>query len=364
MAVTKFVGTQGTTGESEGAQRWSRASVPFLVNGPDEFYVRALAGQQRTVEVSSGTAVVCGVLVTETADRTLNFEANTGTSTRYDMVVLRLEWLGAGSSRASLEIRRGTTLPPLPTRNPGVLYEAPLAIVQIAPNTGQLTGAMVAQLTPYGGKGGALVVPQSQYLSYVDMGPGAEVITTDNGWRRRKTVGGAFDLVEAETQPWSEWNPNLRSIESGQAVILGTGGVQRGRYKIIRNMVFAEVEIRRGVSGSDFRTGDLIIDLPPGGTPVFPTSPSPDYLGIQWMMGHLFTIGDGYMDWRAHVAVVTGQPHANIWVPTRANDVRLRPWRSADATYQPSTGVPWQGNSKYSEGETFTAVLRYALRVD
>lgn len=363
MAITS-VGIQGTVGESEGARRWWRAGVPFMCPTQRDFQVRHLTGQQRTVEVAPGTALICGVLVTETTARTVNFEANTGTTTRYDLVVLRLEWLGLGQSRAVLEVKKGTTSPPVPTRNPGTTYEAVLAVVQIAPNTGQLSGGMVYQLTPWGGKGGPVYVAQSRYISYLDLEEGAEVVTMDNGYRQRKAVGGAFDVVEADTQPWSTWNPNLRSIESGQAVILGTGGVQRGRYKIIRNMVFAEVEIRRGVSGSDFRYGELVFDLPPGGTPVFPTSPSPDYLGVQWMMGHLFTIGDGYMDWRAHVAVVTGQPHAYIWVPTRANDVRLRPWRSADATYQPSTGVPWQGNSKYSEGETFTAVLRYALRVD
>lgn len=363
MARTQ-IGLQGSVDESGGARRWSRAGVPFMVSGTEEFYVRPVTGQQRTVEVSSGVALVCGVMVTETADRSLVFEANTGTTTRYDLVTLRLEWLGLGQSKATLEVKKGTTSPPSPTRTPGTVYEAVLAVVQIAPNTGQLTGAMIYQLTPYGGKGGALHVPQSQYLSYLDVGPGAEVVTDDNGWRRRRTVGGSYDLVEAETQPWSEWNPNLRSKETGQAVILGTGGVSKGRYKVIRNMVFAEVEIRRGVAGSDFRYGDLIFDLPPGCTPVFPNSPSQDYLGIQWMMGHLYTLGDGYMDWRCHVAVSTNVSYADIWVPTSMVDTRLRPWRSAAGGYNPSTGIPYQGGGNYTQGEVFTAVLRYALRVD
>lgn len=363
MARTQ-IGLQGSVGEAEGARRWSRANVPFMVNLPGEFYVRPVTGQQRTVEVENGVALVCGVQVTETADRTLVFESNTGTTVRFDLVVLRLEWLGLGQSKATLEVKKGATSPPAPTRNPGTVYEAVLAVVQVAPNTGQLTGSMVYQLTPHGGKGGALRVPQSQYLSYVDMGPGTEVITLDNGYRRRKSVGGAFDVVEADTQPWSTWSPNLRSRETGQAVVLGTGGVQKGRYKIVKNMVFAEVEIRRGVSGSDFRYGDLIIDLPPGGTPVFPTSPSPDYLGIQWMMGHLYTVGDGFMDWRVQIAVVTGSSTADIWAPMAGNDARMRPWRSAAGGYNPSTGVPYLGNNNYTQGETFTAVMRYALRVD
>lgn len=362
MAI-QSIGIQGTVGESEGARRWWRAGVPFMVNGPDEFQVRAVAGQQRTVEVSNGVALVCGVQITETTDRTLALEANVGTTQRFDLIVLRLEWLGLGSSRVTLEVKKGTTSPPAPTRNPGVVYEAPLAVVQVAPNTGQLPGSAVFSLTPWGGKGGAVRVAQSQYISYLDLEEGTEVVTENNGYRQRKSIGGTFEILAADVQPWSYWNPNLRSV-GGQAVILGTGGVQRGRYKVIRNMCFAEVEIRRGTAGSDFRNGDLVIDLPPDAVPTFPTSPSSQYLGIQWMLGHLFTIGDGYMDWRAQVAVDTGQPSASIWAPTRASDVRLRPWRSADATYAASTGVPWQGNNKYTEGETFTAVLRYAVRVD
>ena len=363
MAITS-VGIQGTVGESEGARRWWRAGVPFMCPTQRDFQVRHLTGQQRTVEVAPGTALICGVLVTETTARTVNFEANTGTTTRFDLVVLRLEWLGLGQSRAVLEVKKGTTSPPVPTRNPGTTYEAVLAVVQIAPNTGQLSGGMVYQLTPWGGKGGPVYVAQSSYISYLDIEEGTEVVTVNNGYRQRKSVGGTFEVVEAEAQPWSYWDPNLRSSATNQPVILGTGGVSRGRYKIIRNMCFAEVEIRRGVSGSDFRYGDLMISLPPGAMPVFPASPSQDYLGIQWMLGHLYTIGDGYMDWRAQVAVNTGWQDAIVWVPTSAADVRLRPWRSADASYAPSTGVPYQGNSKFSEGEVFTAVLRYAVRVD
>lgn len=359
------VGLQGTVGESEGARRWFRAGVPFMVNQADEFHVRAVAGQQRTVEISNGVALVCGVQITETTDRTLGFDANTGSTNRFDMVVLRVEWLGLGSSKATLEVKKGTTVPPTPTRNPGVLYEAVLAIVQIIPNTGQLPGSQVFQLTPWGGKGGAVHVLQSLYISYLDIEEGTEVITEDNRYRQRKTIGGSFEVTEAETQPWSTWNPNLRSIQSGQSVVLGTGGVSKGRYKVIKNMVFGEVEIRRGVAGSDFRWGDLVFDLPPGCAPDFPALPSSDYLGIQWMGGHLLTIGDGLMDWRAKIAVVTGQSHAVIWVPRSAADSTLRPWRSADSSaFTPSTGVPYQGGNKFTEGEVFTALLRYALRVD
>lgn len=355
------IGLQGSVGEAEGARRWWRAGVPFMVNSPGEFYVRALAGQQRTVEVSNGVALICGVQVTETVDRTLGFEANVGTTTRYDLVVLKLEWLGLGSSRVSLEVKKGTTSPPVPTRTPGVLYEAVLAVVQITPNTGQLSGSMVYQLTPWAGKGGAVRVAQSSYISFLDIEEGTEVVTENNKYRQRKSIGGTFEIVEAEAQPWSTWNPNLRTT-AGTPVVLGTGGVQRGRYKVIRNMVFAEVEIRRGTAGSDFKFNDLMISLPPGQTPTFPASPSSDYLGIQWMLGHLYVTA-GLTDWRCQVAVNTGWADAGIWTPTSATDVRMRPWRSSDASYAAGTGIPQQAG-QYTEGEVFTAVLRYAVRVD
>ena len=135
-----------------------------MVTGPDEFYARPVAGQQRTVEVSAGVGVICGVQVTETTDRTLALEANTSGVSRYDLIVLKAEWLGAGSSRVTLEVRKGAASPPVPVRNPGVVYEAVVAVVQVAPNTGQLTGSMIYQLTPYGGKGGPIYVAQSQWI--------------------------------------------------------------------------------------------------------------------------------------------------------------------------------------------------------
>ena len=361
MAIVQ-IGLQGSVGESEGARRWARAGVPFMTADEDEFIVRALSGQQRTVEITPGVALVCGVMVTETVPRTLSFEANVSASPRYDLVVLRLEWAGLGGSTASLQVKTGGASPPVPTRNPGVVYEAVLAVVQVAPNTGQLTGSAVYALTPHGGKGGAVYVPQSQYLSYLDIEEGTEVVAVDNGYRWRKSVGGTFEIVEAEKQPWSTWDPNLRTVD-GTPVILGTGGVQRGRYKVIRNMCFAEVEIRRGTAGSDFRFGDLMFSLPPDAVPTFPTSPSSRYLGIQWMMGHLFTMGGGSMDWRAQIPVNTGWADAGIWTPTRSDDVRMRPWRSADSSYAAGTGIPWI-NGYYSQAEVFTAVLRYAVRVD
>ncbi|QRY61463.1 hypothetical protein JVX90_13685 [Gordonia sp. PDNC005] len=353
MAITYF-GTQGTVTESTGAGRWARAGVPFMVRTPDDFKVTAVTGLQRTVQVAAGSALVCGVSTVETAARQLQLAANTGSQVRLDLVVLRLVWAGLGASTAVLDIKQGTpgaVNPPTPTRTPGTVYEAPLAVVRVAPNTGQLTGSAVFPIAPYGGKGGPLHALQAQWIQLVDAPVGTELVTDTNAWRYCRLADGSWSVIESNLQPWSTWTPQLTSAGGGN-IVLGTGGIMVGRYKIIRNMLYGEFEIRKGTSGSDFRWGNISVALPvPVGTGTTD----------RWCPAHLATPATGLMDWRAQVLCSSGATSGLIFAALSSVDVRMRAWRSAASSpAQPDTGYPRIVN-QYTEGLVVTGQLRYIV---
>lgn len=353
MAIT-IVGTQGTINESGGARRWGRAGVRFMVRGPDDLKVTAVTGLQRTVSVAAGSALTCGVMTVETAARQLQLAANTGASARLDLVVLRIVWAGLGASTATLDVKQGTPgalNPPTPTRSPGSVYEAPLAVVRVAPNTGQLSGATVFPIAPYGGRGGPLHTLQGQWVQFVDAPTGAELVTDHNRWRYRRLSDGAWSIIESDLQPWSTWTPQLTS--PGGNIVLGTGGIMAGRYKIIRGEVLGEFEIRKGTSGSDFRWGNISVALPvPAGS---------GYVADRWCPAHLATPATGLMDWRAQLLIQSGQSSALIFASASSIDCRMKAWRSAEKSPAVAdTGYPRIVN-QYTEGLVVTGTLRYIV---
>lgn len=357
MAITIY-GTKATVNEATGAFRWSRAGVAFLVDTPGQLKVSGTLGQARMVSVAPGSAEVCGVLLTETAPQQIPIDPNTGSADRFDVVAIKVSWAGLGKSSATYTVLTGGSTPPAIPRSAGFDYYAPLAVVRVPPNVGQLSGAHIANITPYGGRGGPVRVPQSRYIELLDVRVGAELVADDTGWSYRMDSPGTWTTVATDVQPWKTWDPALYSDKG--PVILGTGGVSQGRYKIMRGMCFAEVEVRRGVAGSDFGWGIVRMNLPPDAVPNIGDTGSAALLD-QWMLGHLYTRGDGLMDWRCQVAVRDKQSWAPIFVATNAADGRLLPWRCSDGPGRPGTGIPWQANNQYTEAEVFTAVMRYAI---
>lgn len=353
MAIT-FFGTDGTVGQSPGAVRWSNAGVPFLVDGPPDLKVTAAVGQQRTVAVAGGRALVCGVYVHSTSARYIQLSSNTAASTRYDVIVLRVTWSSeTNASIVTLGAVEGTAGAGIPTvtRTPGVYYEAPLAVVSVVPNAGQFSSAVVRPIAPYGGRGGPLHVLQSQSWSIVDAPAGTELVTDNNLYRYQKNITGSWNLIEANDQSWSTWTPQLRTPYGD--VFLGTGGIWSGRYKIIKSVVFAEVEVRRGTAGSNFYKGDITVDLPvPSGTAATVTD--------RWCTAHLLTSQEEPMDWLAQVLIRPNVAYGLVWSSTASDDCRMAPWRSADSTGNAGTGRP-RINTGYTEADVFTTFLRYSI---
>ena len=165
MAFT-LAGFQGTVNESQEAGRFARVAPRFLTDGPSHFAVTAVGGQARTVSVAAGTCQCCGVTAVESTATEVVFDENSTSGTRLDLLVLRFTWSGATSSVALAVLKgtNGATNPPWPTRNPGSVYEAPLAVVSVPQGQGVFTSGNIKQIRPYAAlSGGRMRIPQYDF---------------------------------------------------------------------------------------------------------------------------------------------------------------------------------------------------------
>ena len=336
MAITT-AGFQGVVTESQEAGRFYRVAPPALVDAPADFKPNNTTGT-RALRIDAGVAQVCGVTVTNDAAQTYNLGSNTSGAARFDLVVLRVTWAGA-SSAADIFIRTGSSSgPPAPTRNPGSVYEFPLAVVRVGASATTISSSDVYDIRTYGGRGGRMRIPQESYLSYADAHVGAELIVEGTVKTYRRAVGNAWTLVSDILTPWRYFDPVVRYKGAGQiqpgVANLGTGGVRRGRFKVIDGFVVGEVEIRTGSGAVNFGAGDLTVDLPAGYWP-------DTYFADRWLHGHMYTTGEAVMDWHADALVKGGEGVALLYATARGNDARMRPARTQDGTNTVGTGVPY-----------------------
>lgn len=355
MALTT-AGFQGVVTESQEAGRFYRVAPPALADGTADMRVTNTTGT-RAIRVATGTVQVCGVTVTNDALVTLNLNANSSSSARFDLVVLRVTWAGA-SSTVEILAKPGTSGgPPAPTRNPGSLYEFPLAVVRVGGSASSIAAGDVYDIRTYGGRGGRMRVLQESYVGWVDGHAGAEVIVEGTVRTYRKAPDGAWVLVSDILTPWRYFDPVLRyagagNIQAGVAS-LGTGGVRRGRFKVLDGFVVGEVEIRRGTTGFNFGAGDLTVDLPAGYWP-------DTYFADRWIHGHMYTTGETVMDWYADGLVKGGEGRALLYVTAAGNDARMRPARAQDGSNTVGKGIPYIATT-HSDPAVICLNLCYSL---
>lgn len=355
MAFTK-AGFQGTVTETQEAGRFARAAPRFLVDGTSHLAVTAVGGQNRTVQVAAGTCQCCGVTAAEAATTQVVFDANTTTGTRLDLLVLRFTWSGLGSSTvlAVLKGTNGSPNPPTPTRTPGVLYEAPLAVVSVPQGQGVFTAGNIKDIRPYGGlAGGRVRVAQSSYYTVVDLPYGGELLTEDTGNAYRFT--GTWTQITAATNPWTNFDPVLRYTGGGGGTVgLGSGAVRRGRYKVVDSILTAQIEVRWGTGGYSGGSGDITVDLPAGKAP-------DTWANDTWHHAHLYTTSQALMDWPAQVLILQGQTVGRIFTPVSPTDTRLAPYRiTAAGGGGPGSGTPTISGG-YPEGGILVATLVYGV---
>jgi hypothetical protein len=192
MAVATHapVGFAGTIDEIGEAKRFYASGVPFRALDAASWLVTSVTTSSLTVTIAPGVAECCGVYDTSTAASTLVLTANGSGSTRLDAVVARWTWgAGANVSFAVITGTPGSASPPTLTRNPGVVYEALLAVVSVTNGVGSLPPGSVFDVRTYGGVAGPLVVSQGLYYTYVDVPTGGELTIGDPSGLRYMRVG-------------------------------------------------------------------------------------------------------------------------------------------------------------------------------
>lgn len=349
------IGFTGAISESQEARRWWLAGLPAARWTNSDLSVTP--GSGRAVKIAKGWFQVCGVACYNNAEETVAIPSSS--VARRSIVAARVTWSGKNSSVTFVLIQGpsgGTQYPSL-QQTPGVVYEAPIAVLDTRANFSSVTTSQITMVLPYGGRGGPLQVPTDKYLGIVPAHMGAIIEAESNRSRWQRQSTGTVKLSEVGT-PWKFFDPKIRYAGGGNIqaaeVNLGNGGIRRGRYKIMDGWVVGDIEIRTGTSGSYWGTGGLTIDCPPG-------------LGFdrqyedRWMEAHMYTTAEEPMDWACQVLGRAGKNHMTLWAPRHAGDCRLWIARASNpATLAKGTGVPIIA-STFTVPQVITVQLLYSV---
>lgn len=325
--VATTAGFKGTVTEVQEATRFALAGAKAVVDTAAAF--KPTSTGVRSIQLADGTAMVCGVLVVESAPQVVEIAANAGASARLDVVGLRFTWAG-DNSRVEVFVKQGvvgSSTPPALTRVAGGTYEFPLAVVRVRPSVSTIAAADVLDVRVWGGFGGPFQAAQTEQLSIVDLPVGAvlqsaatEYTITANDGQGNSTLS----LTSAAALPWTAYDPVLQSFVSG-VCNLGAGGVRRGWYQLdpATQTCHVRFEIRKGTGFVDFGRGGMRIDLPSG---IRPSTVFAD----QWGEGLLNTnTGDGFYNWPLKFLIRNEYNNFVIpYVTTRGDDTRLLPLKS------------------------------------
>lgn len=186
-------GYGGTIGE-EDLSNWSRiGGAQYGVMGPNDWRVTAVTGSDRTVRIAAGTGFGRGVFDFTPVDATLQLDAvTTAGASRFDIIVARRNWAGAGGV-TSFDAITGTStgdLPPSRAASPGVLDEQPIAVVQIT--YGSSVPVVVYDLRCWQDNSGT-VATTTRVLQYLT-GVGTQVRVGNDMWQRVYSSSGTTSL--------------------------------------------------------------------------------------------------------------------------------------------------------------------------
>lgn len=304
------MGFQGTISESQEAQRFYRAGPPAVADDATHMKL-SMSGTSLTWQ--SGGVTVCGVSVDISNE-------SVSASTFSPVVAVEVSWSGS-TSRARLVAVSESSL----VRNPGSKYHMPIA---------KYSRSGWVKAYSYGGRGGPMRCPEAAGLSLIDAHDGARIICDDTTDMYQR-VNSSWVQIGEKDSSWSFYTPKMTFEGAGDVqagdVYLGNGGVYRGRYKVDNGFCMGEIELRRGTSGYFFGRGAFFVTLP-----VAPDA----YFTDRWLSAHMYTDGDGLMDWQCQAMIRSAETKARLWAPHNAADCRLEPARSTDATGNPGVGVP------------------------
>jgi hypothetical protein len=154
MAITS-AGYDGTVDEVQFAQMIPKVgTTEYGVSDRGEFRVTAVAGQDRTLNISDGTAWGMGVFDVSDSNITVQLDIVTSGS-RWDLIVLHRDWQPPGGN-TSIKVIKGGSKMVIPTRktSPGIEDDQPIALVRV--QAGSTGIAEIVDLRVWARNGGAL----------------------------------------------------------------------------------------------------------------------------------------------------------------------------------------------------------------
>lgn len=178
MAITS-VGYDGTVSEVQWAKMIpSVGSSTYGVAGVSDWKASVHPSIDRGINIAAGVGYGYGIY--DTSDSVVTVTGATISSgSRYDMVVARRDWTGAGGA-TTFRIISGTSSRTMPnrTKTPGSVDEQPIALVRYV--AGQTKAAEIIDLRTWTGPGGAMAVDEMA-LGYLNE-PGARIVINGDDW--------------------------------------------------------------------------------------------------------------------------------------------------------------------------------------
>ncbi|HSU47268.1 MAG TPA: hypothetical protein VLJ40_10175 [Arthrobacter sp.] len=211
MAITS-IGYDGSIDETQWAQLVPVVgAAEYGVLETTDWRITASTTTDRGVKVGVGSGWGYGVLDTNTTTITLQGDT-VSSGTRWDMVVARRSWGGAGGA-TSFVLIKGTAAMQLPNRNtdPGTLDDQPLALVQFT--AGSTAPTTIIDLRCFARNGG-VVAKDELALDYLRHA-GAKITIGSTVWSRDLDVNGS--------PTWNTSNTSTIPLFGARASI--TGGV-------------------------------------------------------------------------------------------------------------------------------------------
>lgn len=360
--VQSVAGFYGTVTEVQEAQRFALAVARAIVDTPASF--KPTPQGARSLSIAAGSMLCNGVLFIESAAQVIQLPTNTAAGVRLDVVGLRFTWNGA-SSMVELFSKQGTagsTTRPTLTRNPGSVYEFPIAVVRVRQNVGTIAAADVLDVRVWGGFGGSFQMLQDDNIGVVDLPLGGQIQVGTSTYAVTANDGNGnstLSLISAAATPWIAYDPVLFT-GSLAACNLGAGGVRRGFYQLKDGTCHVRFEIRKGTGSVNFGTSNFGVLLPAA-------APVSTAFTDQWGDGVMNTnSGDGFYNWPVkYLLRAESPPYAVPYTPTAGNDTRMLPAQSANPDGTPGS-IPILlsgpgGTRQYNDVNVLTGAFSYMV---
>lgn len=345
MALIALATANSIIGPREYADMAQALAPRFLVDTPTAIQPSYQSG---TVTIQSGSCLIAGTRVHVSSIEKVDVpEVSTGTKDY--SIVIRVDWEG-GQKAAQLLCLPSTkvnesTIPyaQMINRTPGVMYDAVVATV--TRKAGQSPHAGFTDYRVWGGDGGPLRVSDAALLdpSLLDARPGTFISTDRGRYTKRLDGDGVWRIVGSDKSPWKAWTPTLRYYgdsypdgkSGGEPVKLGNGGWSAGRYRVVDGLLDAYIDISPGVSGADFGSGMVTVDMP---------LEAASWALESWSQGHLFTTGygaDGSYDWHVEMVMKRKAERGVLYAPSHESSAVRRPYMAQGTTTRGAgTGTP------------------------